>query len=94
LADLKALTDTTKKSTADSSKKSMAKKEDPKYSPEETWVKVYYKKDNPSSTILLKGARIITMKGDEVIAKGDVIDREQPHQIGGQKHSSTQRVPR
>ena len=73
LADLKAQTDTTKKSTADSSKKSMVKKEDPKYTPEETWVKVYYAKDNPSSTILLKGARIITMKGDEVIAKGDVL---------------------
>ncbi len=73
LADLKALTDTAKKSAADTSKKSTAKKEDPKYSPEETWVKVYYAKDNPSSTILLKGARIITMKGDEVIAKGDVL---------------------
>ena len=73
LADLKALTDTAKKSTADTSKKSVAKKEDPKYTPQETWVKVYFKKDNPSSTILLKGARIITMKGDEVIAKGDVL---------------------
>ncbi len=73
LADLKALTDTARKSAADTSKKSTAKKEDPKYTPEETWVKVYYAKDNPSSTILLKGARIITMKGDEVIAKGDVL---------------------
>ena len=73
LADLKALTDTAKKSTADTSKKSIAKKEDPKYTPHETWVKVYYTKDNPSSTILLKGARIITMKGDEIIAKGDVL---------------------
>lgn len=36
-------------------------------------MKVYYTKDNPSSIILLKGARIITMKGDEIIAKGDVL---------------------
>lgn len=73
LADLKALTDTAKKSAADTSKKSIAKKEDPKYTPQETWVKVYFKKDNPDATILLKGARIITMKGDEIIVKGDVL---------------------
>jgi len=72
MADLKATTDTAKKAT-DSTKKSMTKKEDPKYTPEETWVKVYYKKDIPQSVILLKGARIITMKGNEVLAKGDVL---------------------
>lgn len=72
LADLKAVSDTAKKAT-DSTKKAMAKKEDPKYSPEETWVKVYYKKDIPQSVILLRGARIITMKGNEVLAKGDVL---------------------
>jgi len=73
LADLTAMTDTAKKASSDSSKKSMAKKEDPKYVPEETWVSVYYKKDIPQSAILLKGARIITMKGDEVLSKGDVL---------------------
>ena len=72
-ADLKALTDTAKKAATDSTKKVMAKKEDTKYIPEETWVKVYYKKDIPQSVILLKGARIITMKGNEVFAKGDVL---------------------
>ena len=58
---------------ADTTQKSGTKKEDPKYSPTETWVKVYYQKDNPEATILLKGARIITMKGDEVLSKGDVL---------------------
>lgn len=58
---------------ADTTQKSSTKKEDPKYSPTETWVKVYYQKDNPEATILLKGARIITMKGDEVLSKGDVL---------------------
>ena len=72
-ADLKALTDTAKKAATDTTKKAMAKKEDTKYIPEETWVKVYYKKDIPQSVILLKGARIITMKGNEVFAKGDVL---------------------
>jgi Tol biopolymer transport system component len=69
LADQKALTDTTKKDTA----KKDPKKEEAKYTPDEQWVKVFYKKDIPASTILLKGARIITMKGDEVLAKGDVL---------------------
>jgi Tol biopolymer transport system component len=73
MADLKALTDTAKKAVTDTAKKAMAKKEDTKYIPEETWVKVYYKKDIPQSVILLKGARIITMKGNEVFAKGDVL---------------------
>ena len=58
--------------STDSTKKSTVKKEDPTYKPEESWVKVFYKKDIPSSAILLKGARIITMKGDEVIS-GDVL---------------------
>jgi hypothetical protein len=58
--------------STDTTKKATVKKEDPTYKPEETWVKVFYKKDIPSSTILLKGARIITMKGDEVI-NGDVL---------------------
>jgi Tol biopolymer transport system component len=73
MADLKALTDTAKKAVTDTAKKAMAKKEDVKYTPEETWVKVYYKKDIPQSVILLRGARIITMKGNEVFAKGDVL---------------------
>ena len=58
--------------TTDTTKKASVKKEGPTYKPEETWVKIYYKKDIPSSAILLKGARIITMKGDEVV-NGDVL---------------------
>ncbi|HQR92647.1 MAG: amidohydrolase [Sphingobacteriia bacterium 35-40-8] len=44
-----------------------------KYSPLETQVKVYYSKDQPTGIILLKNARIITMKGDEIIERGDVL---------------------
>ena len=46
---------------------------EPSYKPEETQVKVYYKKDFPNATVLLKGARIITMKGDEVLENGDIL---------------------
>lgn len=50
-----------------------AKKKAEKYSPDETQVKVYYQKDMPIGSILLKNARIITMKGEEVIENGDVL---------------------
>ena len=79
LADLKAAADTAKKdiAKADTTKKDAAKpdakKEEAKYKPDEQWVKVYYKKDIPSSSIVLRGARIITMNGNEVISNGDVL---------------------
>lgn len=52
-------------------KEELKKKE--KYSPAETQVKVYYQKDQPTGTMLLKNARIVTMKGEEVIENGDVL---------------------
>ena len=73
LTELLAAKDTAKKAVADTSKQALAKKEEPKYTPEETWVRVYYPKDNPGSTLLLKGARLITMRGDEIIERGDVL---------------------
>src|SRR6185369_11634629 len=36
-------------------------------------VKVYFKKATPTGIALLKGARIVTMKGDEVIENGDIL---------------------
>lgn len=56
----------------DSTNKAELKKKE-KYTPAETQVKVYYEKDIPNGTILLKNARLITMKGDEIIEKGDVL---------------------
>ncbi len=44
-----------------------------KYSPIENQIKVYYTKDIPTSTMLLKNVRIVTMKGDEVIENGDIL---------------------
>ena len=62
--------DTTKKDVAKADTK---KKEDPKYKPEEKEISVIYTKDIPTGTVLLKGARIITMNGNEVIENGDVL---------------------
>jgi Tol biopolymer transport system component len=41
--------------------------------PVENQVKVYYQRDMPQGTVLLKGARIITMEGDQIIESGDIL---------------------
>jgi Tol biopolymer transport system component/imidazolonepropionase-like amidohydrolase len=41
--------------------------------PARTDITITAAKDRPSGTVVLRGARIITMKGDEVIANGDVV---------------------
>ncbi len=48
-------------------------KKDPKFLAEEFKIKVGYTRDVPEGTVLLKGGRIITMKGDEVIENGDIL---------------------
>jgi len=57
----------------DTTVKKDAKKEEPKFKADETDVKVFFKKDMPQGTVLFKNARIVTMKGDEVIENGDVL---------------------
>lgn len=49
------------------------KKEDEGYKPNEIRIKVKVEKDVPEGTVLLKGARIITMDGDKVIENGDIL---------------------
>lgn len=78
--------DTTLKKLADAQKKiadslkakdttaKKDKKDEAKYKPAETDVVVFFKKATPQqSAVLFKGARIVTMKGDEVIDNGDVL---------------------
>ncbi|MHA7130657.1 amidohydrolase family protein [Algoriphagus namhaensis] len=48
-------------------------KEKEKYQPSENQVKVYFAKDTPKGSILLQNARILTMKGEEVIENGDIL---------------------
>ncbi len=65
-----------KADTARAKRETLAKEEQKKkekYSPDETQVKVYFNKDIPNSTMVLKHARIVTMKGEEVIEDGDVL---------------------
>lgn len=49
------------------------KEEEKKFKPDEIRVKIEATKDVPEGVVLLKNARIITMKGDEVINKGDIL---------------------
>jgi len=41
--------------------------------PVENQVRVYYHRDIPEGVVLLKGARIVTMEGDQVIENGDIL---------------------
>jgi Tol biopolymer transport system component len=66
-------TDSVAKVRTDSAGKKGSSKKEPSYMAVETAVKVYYQRDMPQGLVLLKGARIITMEGDEVIEHGDIL---------------------
>ena len=72
--------DSTKVAVAEKDKD---KKKDEGYKPGELRIKVIVQKDIPSGKILLQNARIITMKGDEVIERGDIlIENARIKQVG------------
>ncbi|HEY5691911.1 MAG TPA: amidohydrolase family protein, partial [Cyclobacteriaceae bacterium] len=59
------------------------KDKDDQYKPAELRIKVKAQKDIPYGKVLLQNARIVTMKGDEVIEKGDVlIENARIKQVG------------
>ncbi len=64
--------DEEKKDEKKDEKKPEEKKDEP-YKPGEVRIKVIVQKDIPNGKVLLQNARIITMKGDEVIEHGDVL---------------------
>lgn len=71
-----SLTLAAKSDTSKAKKDSLAlaaKKKESKYEPDEMQVKVFYPKDMPDGIILLRNARIVTMKGNEVIENGDIL---------------------
>ena len=57
----------------DSEEEKQKKEEEEEYSPAEYRISVTYKQAIPEGVALIKGARIITMKGDEVIEEGDIL---------------------
>ncbi len=81
----KAKEDGTKKKEEDNkeSDKKPEEKKDEGYKPEELRIKTSVLKDIPTGKLLLQNARIITMKGDEVIEHGDVlIENARIKQVG------------
>jgi hypothetical protein len=53
------------------------------YEPSENRIEVMAKRDTPKGAILLKNARLITMKGKEILEKGDIlIENNRIKQIG------------
>ncbi len=60
-------------SKTEEKKEGEEKKEDKTYKPAEQRIKVEIPRDIPDGVILLRGARIISMKGNEIIEKGDIL---------------------
>ncbi|MFZ6011153.1 MAG: amidohydrolase family protein [Bacteroidota bacterium] len=59
------------------------KKKDEGYKPGEIRIKVLVPKDIPQGKALLQGARVITMKGDDVIESGDIlVENNRIKQVG------------
>lgn len=46
------------------------------YAPTETRVAVSVARDLPTGTVVLRNAKLVTMKGDEIIARGDLVVRD------------------
>ncbi len=72
LAAAKPATDTAKKDSSLIAKKDSIKK-DNGYQSTETAIKIYYQRDLPQGAMVFRNARIITMKGDEIFEKGDLL---------------------
>jgi Tol biopolymer transport system component len=100
LDDAKAKEEELKRKTAEEEKakeasekkeeKKDAEKKDEGYKPNELRIKVSVQKDIPSGKVLLQGARIITMKGNEVIESGDLlIENNRIKQVGAAGSIST-----
>lgn len=76
----------------DKAKDEKKKEEDEAYKAKEYKVELIYKTAIPQGTAVLKGARIITMKGDEVIENGDILIKN--NRIAAVGASGTLEVPK
>jgi imidazolonepropionase-like amidohydrolase/Tol biopolymer transport system component len=59
----------------------------PAYEPFRVDVAITARKDRPAGVVALRGARIITMKGDEVISSGDIVVRNNRIEAIGRRGS-------
>jgi hypothetical protein len=73
---VKARADSVKKAEAADTTKKKPAEEKPGYKPAEQRVKVELPRDLPRGTVVLRGARVITMKGKEILDNADIVVRD------------------
>ncbi len=73
---VKARADSVKKAEAADTTKKKPAEEKPGYKPAEQRVKVEAQRDTPRGTVVLRGGRVITMKGKEIIENADVVVKD------------------
>ena len=49
---------------------------DPRYTPQEVRIRVEFPRDIPTGAVVLTGARVVTMNGDEILERGDIVVRD------------------
>lgn len=74
-----------KKKEEKEAEKTKKKKQDPAYQPLEQRIKILAQRDLPEGSVLLRGARLITMRGDEIITEGDLLIRHHRIAAAGAK---------
>jgi hypothetical protein len=72
----KARADSVKKAEAADTTKKKKPEEKPGYKPVEQRIKVDLQRDTPRGTVVLRGARVITMKGKEVLENADIVVKD------------------
>ena len=60
----------------DSARSDSTRRSTPAYEAQRYDIEIRVPKDKPRGTVVLRGARIVTMKGNEVIASGDIVVRD------------------
>jgi Tol biopolymer transport system component/imidazolonepropionase-like amidohydrolase len=71
-----AVTPPTPPTPPDSARGGAPRPQAPRYQPVETKITIRAPRDTPRGTAVFRGARIVTMKGTEVIASGDIVVRD------------------
>ena len=76
---------------AESDEEAEEEEDEPGYTPDEVDISIEAERDIPRGVAVLRGARVITMRGDEVIESGDVLVRD--NRIAGVGPAGTLTVP-
>lgn len=70
-----AAADSTAADSAQAPSRGARSRDTPRFQPEETRITITAARDMPEGTAVLRGGRVITMRGDEIIEDGDIVIR-------------------